>query len=635
MKDNKRRDFLKTLGVGSGTLLMTPMFAFDKAAIARVNEGGPGPADYTRRIMDTDVVVAGGGMSGLCAALAAARNGIKVILIQNRSRLGGNASSEIRMHISGASNLRQVWRETGILEEIMLTDAVVNQQTSYEIFDYIMYDKVLSEKNITLLLDAMLFDVESRGKEVKAVKAYCSQTEELYEISARYFMDCTGDGTLAAIAGAEFMRGREAKSLWNEPLGLDKADNITMGNSLLFMAEEHDRPMPYIAPAWARKYTKADFVHRKITSYEYGYWWIELGGVNDIVNDGQQIRHELMCVVFGIWDYIKNSGNHPDAENWALSWVGTLPGKRESRRIVGDYIMKQQDVQFPQLFEDRVAYGGWPLDDHLPLGMDDTSQNPFRSIQLKGPYSIPLRSLYSKSFTNLLMAGRNISASHIALSSTRVMATCAAMGQAIGTAAAYCLQNGLTPKRLCVEKASMEAFLQLLLRQDQSLLGVVNADPADLARMARVSASHETPAGNASQVIDGINRDIRDGKTHQWQAEMASGREPWIELNWDKPVELSNVECTFDTGLARYLRISGQKSVLERQVRGPQPETLADYKIQLRLGGRVVFETHVNNNYLRKTSHNFTLTKADAMRITAIRTHGDPLVRIFEIRCYQ
>lgn len=633
-KDKNRRSFLKTIGIGSGALLMNPVFAFNKADLVHVEEGGPGPADYTRRTMDTDVLIAGGGMSGICAAIAAARNGAKVILIQNRSRLGGNASSEIRMHISGASQLKQVWRETGILEEIMLTEAVVNQQKSYEIFDYIMYDKVISEENITLLLDAMLFDVQTSGDQVKTIKAYCSQTEELYEVSARYFMDCTGDGTLAAIAGAEFMRGREAKSLWNEPLGLDKADDVTMGNSLLFMSEEHDRPMPFIAPSWARKYTKADFVHRKITSFEYGYWWIELGGVNDIVNDGQQIRHELMCVLFGIWDYIKNSGNHPESENWALSWVGAIPGKRESRRITGEYILKQQDVQSPELLEDRVAYGGWPLDDHLPLGMDDTSQNPFRSIPLKGPYSIPLRSMYSKSFTNLLMAGRNISASHIALSSTRVMATCAAMGQAIGVAAAYCLQKGITPRQLCAEKASVEALQQLLLRQDQSLLGVVNADPADLARRARVKASHETKEGAAVQIIDGVNRDVQDGKTHQWQAAMGQG-ETWIELAWDKAIELSCVECTFDTGLHRFLRISGEKAVLKRQVRGPQTETLADYKLEARLGDRIVFEEYVSNNFLRKAVHHFALVKADAVRITALKTHGDPLARIFEVRCYR
>ena len=149
-----------------------------------------------------------------------------------------------------------------------------------------------------------------------------------------------------------------------------------------------------------------------------------------------------------------------------------IPGKRESRRIVGDYIMIQKDILEATLFYDRVAYGGWPLDDHLPKGMDDTSKSPFRSIPLKRPYSIPLRSLYSKSFDNLFMAGRNISASHVALSSTRVMATCATLGQAAGTAMNYCLKESITPAALCADKNHVHKLQQILLRQDQALLGL-------------------------------------------------------------------------------------------------------------------------------------------------------------------
>ena len=152
--------------------------------------------------------------------------------------------------------------------------------------------------------------------------------------------------------------------------------------------------MPFTPPKWARKYSTKDFVHRKIRQWEYGYWWLELGGMEDSVKDGQKNRHDLLSVLFGVWDYIKNSGDHPQSENWALSWVGMIPGKRESRRVVGDYVMTQSDVQNRRLFEDRVAYGGWPLDDHPPEGMNHTGIAPYRSIPLKGPYSIPFRSLY-------------------------------------------------------------------------------------------------------------------------------------------------------------------------------------------------------------------------------------------------
>lgn len=629
-----RRDFLRTMGLGSGALLLNPTLSFGSEEIAKkLGEVDQQTDVYARRKIDTDILIAGGGLSGVCAALAAARNGAKVVLLQDRSRLGGNASSEIRMHIVGATALKQVWRETGILEELMLTESVTNPQACYEMLDYVLYDKVFSEKNITLLLDTVMYEVITEGDNIRRINAFCSPTEEVYEITAKKFADCTGDGTLAALAGAEFMRGREAKSTYNESLGLDKADEITMGNSLMFQATEHDRPMPFVAPSWARKYTFKDFQYRKIHSYEYGYWWIELGGMEDIVNDGQKIRDDLMAVMFGIWDYIKNSGDHPKSANWALSWFGMIPGKRESRRITGDYVMTQRDAQAPTFLEDRVAYGGWPLDDHLPEGMDDTSQRPFRSIPLKGPYSIPMRSLYSRSFKNLYMAGRNISVSHVALSTTRVMATCAVLGQAIGTAMAYNIEHALTPKELCLDKKHLAKFQQILLRQDQAILGVVNGDEQDLARSAQVKASHETIDGKAANVIDGVNRDIQDGATHQWRAEM-SGGEPSIELSWKKPQRIGTVECTFDTGLNRFLRLSGQRSVHRNQIRGYQPETVSDFKIELINKGKVVYDAYFEKNYLRKFVHAFPQVQADTVRITVIKTHDDKLARIFEIRCY-
>lgn len=635
MKNTNRRNFIKTIGLSSGVFFINPAIANDNSfKTENLLHVMDNEDIYVTRKIETEVLIAGGGMSGVCAAIAAARNGSKVVLIQNRSRLGGNASSEIRMHISGASALNQVWRETGILEELMLTEAVINQQKSYEMLDYVLYDKVISEPNITLLFDTSVFDVEEKGRKITSIKAYCSQTEELYHVSSKYFLDCTGDGTLAALAGAEFMTGREARSKWGESLGHEKPDAITMGNSLLFMATEHDKPMPFKAPSWARKYTLKDFQYRKISYYEYGYWWLELGGAEDIIKDGQKIRQDLMAVLFGIWDYIKNSGNHPKSANWALSWFGAIPGKRESRRITGDYIMKQRDVQVPEILYDRVAYGGWPLDDHLPKGMDDTAAQPFRSIKLKGPYSIPMRSLYSKSFDNLLMAGRNMSGSHIALSSTRVMATCSVMGQAAGTAVNYCLHKNITPAVLCSDKKNIEELQQILLRQDHAILHVVNTDDKDLARKATVKASAETEQGPASSIIDGINRDIRDGQSHQWLAEMAN-ETPWIELTWKQPVSLQQIEFTFDTGLHRFLRISGQRSVLKKQVRGPQPETISAFLIEISQKGKSVYKALVKDNYMRKYIHRLpSQVKGDSIRITVQKTHGDKLARIFEIRCY-
>lgn len=634
---NNRRSFLRNLGIGSGVFLTSPVLGLTSAG-GKVTEGFESNMEeradvFATRNMVTDLLVAGGGMAGVCAALAAARNGIKVVLIQNRSRLGGNASSEIRMHICGASALNQVWRETGLLEEILLTEAVINPQRCWEMLDYVMYDKVLSNPNITLLFDTSLYDVAKNGNEIDAIRAYCSQTEEIYEIKAKYFADCTGDGTLAALAGADFMRGREAKSEYNEPLGLDKSDDITMGNSLLFQAAKHDKPMPFKAPEWARKYKFEDFKYRKIHSWEYGYWWIELGGLENIVHDGQKIRHDLMAVVFGVWDYIKNSGNHPESANWALSWYGAIPGKRESRRIKGAYVLTQNDVLMQENFEDRVAYGGWPLDDHLPAGMDDTSLSPFRSIPLKGPYSIPLRCLYSNSVGNLVMAGRNISVSHVALSTTRVMATCATLGQAVGTAVAFALNNDIKVNEIVANKSALKEYQQLLLRQDQAILHIRNSDQKDLAPLAAVTASSEAEGGKAASVIDGVNRDIADGQIHQWRADISSGHQ-FLELKWKTNQNLASIELTFDTGLHRHLRLSGENGTMKNQVRGPQPETICDYDIEFYQKNKLVKKISIQDNFLRKVNHQFETINIDRMRLVARKTHGDHLARLFEIRCY-
>lgn len=634
MNEN-RRDFLKAMGFSSGAFFFSPVDSSlaPQEDLTKKLQGGT--EIYKKRQIITDVVVIGGGMSGICAALAAARNGAKVVLVQNRSRLGGNASSEIRMHISGSSQLKQVWRETGLLEELMLDDSVLNQQNSYPMFDFVLYDKVISEPNITLLLDTALYDAKANGRKVEKVIAFCSPTEELYEITAKHFADCTGDGTLAALVGAEYMRGREAASKWDESLGQPVEDKVGMGNSLLFMADDFKKPMPFVAPPWARKYTFEDFRYRKIYSIEYGYWWLELAGKYDIISDGQQLRHELLSVLFGVWDYIKNSGNHPESETWALTWVGMIQGKRESRRITGDHVLTQRETQVPQNFPDRVAYGGWPLDDHPPEGMDDTSIRPNRAIHLKSPYSIPLRTLYSKDFDNLWMAGRNISVSHAALSSTRVMATCATLGQAVGTAMHYAISRQMTGRQIVNSQADMERVQQLLLRQDQAMLNVKNQDPDDLALQANVSASDEIKGFEANQVIDGINRDIQDGKSHQWRARVTSGQEPWIQLAWNSPITVGQIEFTFDTGLNRFLRFSGQKVVMADQIRGRQPETISDFKIEGLRNGKVVYSDFVMNNYYRKYCHKLDPISIDSLKITVTKTNGDEFARIFEIRCYK
>lgn len=614
---------------------MRALVPTDPEAVKRRFEGEP---NMTLVDLETDLLVAGGGPAGVCAALAAARNGAKVVLVQDRSRLGGNSSSEVKMHIVGANahKGRPGWREGGIIEELRLDDAAGNPQRSFEFWDLLLYDKVVSEPNITLILDTAVCAAEVQDGRIARVLARCDKTEHLYRIKTRYAADCTGDSRLALEAGATIRWGTDTRDEFRESLAPPVASRETLGSSILFTGRDHGKPMPFKAPAWARKVTAEQLKHRPVgkKSWEYGYWWIEWGGEIDTIRDNERIRFELLSIVMGVWDYIKNSGAFPEAETWAMDWVGMVPGKRESRRIEGDHILTQNDLMgFNPEFDDAVAIGGWPLDDHPPTGFDDPEVPPYVSIKLSEVYNIPLRSLYSKDLSNMFMAGRNASCSHVAFTSTRVMATCAVMGQAAGTAAALCARYGITPRELYRDKEKLRELQQTLLRDDQSIKGLKNADPADLARKAKVSASDSSNDSQPENVISGFTRNMYGEASNRWIAPM-SPEGAWLELTWDEPQKLSHVQLIFDTGFQRELTLSAQDSVMAPIVRGPQPETVRDYRlIAIDADGKEVELTRVEGNHQRLRRHDFKPVKASKIRIEISATNGSETARIYEVRC--
>ncbi len=587
--------------------------------------------------LSCDVFVAGGGMAGVCAAVAAARQGAKVVLVQDRSRLGGNASSEVKMHIVGAdcSGGRPGWRESGLIEEFRLDDAVNNPHRSFEYWDLLLYDKVKSQPNITLILDSAVFAAETQDGEIQRVMVRCDKTEHLYRIKAKLYLDCTGDCRLGLEAGAEMRTGREAKSEFNESLALDQADNQTLGSSILFTARDYGKPIPFTPPKWARKVTKAQLVFRGVGSWEYGYWWIEWGGQIDTIRDNERIRFELLAILMGVWDYIKNSGDKPTSANWGMDWVGMIPGKRGSRRILGDHILTQGDLEAGGAkFDDAVAIGGWPMDDHPPSGFDKWDEKPNRNLRTAEPYSIPLRALYSRNIRNLMMAGRNISATHAAFTSARVMATCSVIGQAAGTAAAVCAQTGITPRQLYQDKARLAELQQILLRNDQTILRLRNSDPKDLARKAEATASDEQPGADADHVINGYLRDLPKQTDNIWMGKMSADG-AWVELTWAKPQKLSQVQITFDSGFIRALTLTAQNNFNERIIRAPQPETVRDYEL---IGTDAAGQQHslakVTGNHQRVNHHNFAPVEAKSLRLKITATNGADTARVYEIRCY-
>ena len=452
-----------------------------------------------------DLVVVGGGLSGVCAAVSAARLGCSVALVQDRPVLGGNSSSEIRVPIGGACNFNPWARETGILEELHLEDRSQNDRRVWmgeatSLWDLVLYNAVIAEPRIDLFLNTIAREVVmAGGKAGRISEIVCTQlaSEKAFNIQGSLFVDATGDATIAFKAGATTRMGREGKAEFGETLAPDKPDDYTMGSTLAFHASDAGRPVPFVPPEWAVVYKSNDeLLHRTHADVTSGYWWIEIGNPPyNTIGDNDKIRHELLRHLLGVWDHIKNRGEH-GAENLFIDFIGALPGKRESRRVMGDYILRESDIKQSVVFDDRVAYGGWFIDVHTMGGILNREKPPEATFdgnleetdrRQMYIYSIPYRCLYSKDIANLMMAGRDISATQIALGTTRLMATCAVIGQAVGTAAHLCTKHRLAPREL--HPARIKELQQLLLKQDCYIPRLANQDPADLARTAGVSAS--------------------------------------------------------------------------------------------------------------------------------------------------
>jgi hypothetical protein len=442
----------------------------------------------------SDVVVVGGGLAGVAAAIAAARAGSRVALINNRPVLGGNSSSEIRVWVCGATahGAQKYARETGVMGELFLENQYRNPEGNPYFWDQVVLDAVRAEPNITLFLNTDVTEVTASGPEddrrVDTVTGWQQGTELRVTFSAPVFVDASGDGLVGALAGARFASGREARSTYDEPWAPEIPDGDMLGSTLFFYTKDVGEPVRFVPPSITKDIASTSILaHRRVDARANGcdYWWIEWGGELDAVADNEAIRDELWAVAYGIWDHIKNSGEF-DAENLTLEWVGSLPGKREYRRFVGDHVLTQHDIMNQTRFEDTIGFGGWSIDLHPPGGMyssDAGSKHLFTS----GLYHIPFRSLYSQNVRNLLLAGRDISASHVAFGTTRVMATCAVTGEAAGVGAALAARYGVTPRQ--IGQSHLTELQQTLLRHDASLLGVELDDPDDLAQTATVSAS--------------------------------------------------------------------------------------------------------------------------------------------------
>ncbi len=460
--------------------------------------------DGCRKLRETtlsaDFVIVGGGLAGVCAAITAARQGVSVVLVQDRPVLGGNASSEVRLWALGATshmgNNNRWSREGGVIDEIMIENIYRNPEGNPLFFDALLLDKIRAEGHISLLLNTAVFSAEKEtAQKISSVRAFNSQNSTLYVISAPLFCDASGDGILGYLAGAAYRIGAETAGEFNEPFAPDESYGTCLGHTIFFYTKETGHPVRYTPPDFALKDIGQIPRHTKISVRSHGcsLWWLEYGGRMDTIHQTEEIKWELWKVAYGVWNYLKNSGKFPETANQTLEWIGTIPGKRESRRFEGDYMLNQSDIVEQKRFEDAVSFGGWAVDLHPADGVY-SDQAACTQYHGKGVYQIPFRALYSRTLDNLLIAGRLISASHVAFGSTRVMMTAAHNAQAVGMAAALCREGHLSPREL-VEPSRMALLQRRLQRSGQYIPHLPCHDRDDLARQADMEVSSELVLG--------------------------------------------------------------------------------------------------------------------------------------------
>jgi len=565
---------------------------------------------------EVDVCVVGGGMAGLIAAISAARHGAKVALVHDRPVLGGNASSEVRMWICGAHGRDN--REAGILEEIQLENCYRNASQVYSIWDSVLYEKAAFCPGLTLLLNCTCNSGRMAAERLESITAWQLTTQSWHTIRARLFIDCSGDSVLAPITGALVRSGRESRAEFDEDIEPSVADDRTMGNTLLIQMRQTNEPQEFVAPKWAYRFRSlSDLPNRCGGVQGDNFWWMEVGGLSDTIRDAEEIRDELAKIGYGVVDYLKN--HHPkrmEHENWALEWMGMLPGKRENRRYVGDHILTQNDVRAGGRFEDIVAYGGWSMDDHHPAGLLYPG-HPTIFHPAPSPYGIPYRCLFSKNVANLMFAGRNISTTHAALSSTRVMGTCSLLGQAAGTATALCIERRCAPRDLL--DGHMGELQQQLMDDDQWLPGRVR-DVSRLMRSAKLSGD-----GEVEKLRDGHDRP-RDGDGHAWEGRPGGA----ITMMWPEAVGIGGLRLVFDSDLNQHKRMPCSIPLKGNRC-GVPARMIRRFRVEARQtdgSWQVVHREEANYQRLVRVPLE---VRADAIRVVVEETWGDELARIFSL----
>ena len=396
-----------------------------------------------------DVVVCGGGIAGCCAALAASRYGLSTLLLQDRGVLGGCNSSEIRVSAGGFMHVGSYPALGNVLEEILpvrgaycvLPPQFYEDDRKANAFSY-------AKPSARLLLNRHVFSVETNSTgRIAAVVSRDTLTAKAARHRARWFVDATGDGVIARLAGCATMYGREERSRWNEACAPEKADRQVMGHSIQWTTRRKAVSVPFPDVNWG-----LEFDERTVRYVNGGTWWQEAGQHRDMTEEIEAIRDYGLLAIFSNWSYVKNrSLRRADWANAAISWVSPIGGKRESHRVYGDYVLTETDLEEQRKFPDGTAVITWDIDFHFPDPENERSfPEPFRSCAYHrgfgAPVAVPYRCLYARDVPNLFLAGRDISVSHGAFAAVRVQRTLGMLGEVVGIAAGICREMGCDPR---------------------------------------------------------------------------------------------------------------------------------------------------------------------------------------------
>jgi len=579
-----------------------------------------------------DYIVVGAGPGGIGAAISAARHGLKTALISGRPCLGGNASSEGTIGFDGATFNHPGYHETGISAETKRIHEELNYtwQQAIEVL-------VNAEPLITVFDNELCISAECEGNIITSIECVNTLTLQKSRFKSRLFADCTGDGWLGYYAGAKYRVGREAKHEFGEKFALDAPDTLTMsgcitgtrqdvGRLLSFYLEDVGHPVDFKASDWAVKMPEGDKLNRKPQSKVMTEWWMENSNDYDDIFDAEFVRDELVRMVVGYFDWLKNSyTGRSEYQNRHMKYLALNNSKRENRRLVGDYMMNQNDFVEDKYFEDTVSYCGWKIDLHHPRGIYSEHEGPFYADFEIPITPIPYRCLYSCNVNNLFMAGRCVSVSHIALGSTRVESTINTLGQAIGVAAYLCNKYQVLPRD--IYNNHIKELQQLLIKDDQTIFGVLNEDPDDLARTATVTATSEDKeiGGFASNVINGKLRSTPD-ECNTWISDIKDGLPQSITLTLEKASEISEIHITAVIDLE-----------LPRGACRSFPHfdyTARHITVECFDGNDWLQVFEIKDNYKRKIIAKIDPVLCEKLRVNVHSTSGADVVKINEIRIY-